>query len=51
VKRTLLILRAMKRTGAHLHGCFADAAVRKQGWRMMQQANRAARRLGLGGLI
>jgi len=51
MKRTLLILRSMKRTGAHLHGCFADAGVRQRGWKMIQTANRAARRLGLGGLI
>jgi hypothetical protein len=51
VKRTLLILRAMKRTGEHLHGCFADAGKRAEGWRLIQRANRAARRLGVGGLL
>lgn len=51
MKRTLTILRAMFRTGAHLYGCFADAEVRKRGWKMIQTANRSARRLGIGGLI
>jgi len=51
MKKTLLILRTMKRTGTHLHQCFADAAVRRRGWKMMNDANRAARRLGLGGLL
>ena len=51
MKKSLMILRSMKRTGAHLYGCFADAGVRQRGWKMIQTANRAARRLGLGGLI
>jgi len=51
MKKTILILRTMLRTGEHLHGCFADANKRAEGWRMMMTAKRAARRLGIAGLL
>ena len=41
----------MKKTGAHLYGCFTDPAVKQRGWKMIQTANRSARRLGIGGLV
>jgi len=36
--------------GDHLHRCFADKSVRREGWQRMQQAKRIARRLGLANL-
>jgi hypothetical protein len=48
---TLLKLRVMKKTGAHLYGCFASKAVRARGWKMIQDAKRAARRLGVEAML
>ena len=39
--------RAMYIEGAHLHSCFADAAVRQRGWQLMQRAKRILRRLNV----
>lgn len=49
--KPLTILRAMFRTGRHLYEDFADAGKRAEGWRMMQAAKRAARRLGIARLL
>lgn len=39
-------LRAMWIAGRHLHQCFADPATWAAGWKRMQDARRACRRLG-----
>lgn len=46
MKRALTVVRAMHITGRHLFTCFADPAVRAEGWKQMQDAKRIARRLG-----
>ena len=41
----------MLRTGQHLHEDFADATKRAEGWKLMQTAKRAAKRLGIARLL
>lgn len=51
MKRAITIIRTMDIEGRHLHNCFANPEIRQRGWRLMQQARRIARRLGVKGLL
>ena len=51
MNRAITIIKAMNIEGRHLHSCFASPQVRQRGWRLMQQAKRIARRLGVEGLL
>lgn len=46
VNTAIRTVRRMAIEGRHLHRCHPDPEARAQGWRLMQQARRIARRLG-----
>ena len=50
MNRAITILRAMKRQGAAMQA-LASKAVRARGWKLVQDAKRAARRLGVEGML
>jgi len=51
MKRAILIVKAMNIEGRHLYNCFASHEVRQRGWRLMQRANRIARKLKVEGVV
>jgi hypothetical protein len=46
MKRAATIIRAMFAEGRHLQNCFADPAIRHEGYRLAQRTRRIANRLG-----